>query len=117
MDEHVFSLLGKQGRGKCVTLYNNSKKKKDKHKVVMCGKKINSGVTERNEGEIYVLFLNILFFQMKPNRCTLLLTIFVTAVQTQEFSTPAVVHFLSSRPGRIIKERKLLSISTFIRII
>jgi len=44
-------------------------------------------------------------------------TNFVIAVQTQELSTPAVVHFLSSRPGKIIKERKLLSISTFIRII
>jgi len=44
-------------------------------------------------------------------------TNFVIAVQTQEHSTPAVVHFLSSRPDRIIKERKVLSISTFIRII
>jgi hypothetical protein len=44
-------------------------------------------------------------------------TNFVITVQTQEHSTPAVVHFLSSRADRIIKERKVLSISTFIRII
>jgi len=49
--------------------------------------------------------------------CQTELTNFVIAVPTQEHSTPAVVQFLSSRPDRIIKERKAFSISTFIRII